>query len=347
MVALAQLAAKAGKLSVIGSLMLVALGTSAVALNETVVESSATRFSGDKYNDSLASLGITHTGDHFAESGYSTQIAAQQILLVSMGPDVYGDETKTLERRGSIAVDQTIDQLTTIGASYGYTLATGASKTFNRYYSGRIGQWWNKATILTSLEVTHSGTDRKSRDYMDTDGLRVVTPKYVSGKNYTLGVTWLATTYAMVIARATVSTSSDRPVSDSGNLEGRYFLSETRTAFHLKIAAQNDRSGVAKNTDYGQIHGRGIEGQIHQHISDQWIGAVVHRRHFETETPRSSDSPTINKSSSASQLRLRWRNVTGPVTENVSEIYGYIGQYQSTDSDSLIRHVGIGGKYVL
>ena len=59
------------------------------------------------------------------------------------------------------------------------------------------------------------------------------------------------------------------------------------------------------------------------------------------------DSPNVDRNALASQVRLRWRNVTGPVTDNVSEVYGYIGQYQSTEPDSLIRHFGIGGKYVL
>ncbi len=344
MVALARLA---GKISTVSTVLFMAWQPTAMALNETVFDASATRFVGSKYKDTLATASVMHTGDHLAESGYSTQIMAQQTLLESYGPDEYGKDMLTLERRGSVNVDQTIDQLTTIGASYGYSLATNTGKTMNRYTSIRGGQWWNKATILTTLEVTQSGTERKVRDYTDTDGLRVLTPSHVSGKNYTLGLTWLATTYAMVMARGTLSTSSDRPVADSGSLEGRYFLSETRTAIHLKLAALNDRNGVKQNTDYGQIRGRGVEGQLHQHLSDRWIGAVVHRLHWETETPRSLESPTIDRNSSSSQLRLRWRHVTGPVTENVSEIYGFIGRYQSTESDSLIGHVGIGGKYVL
>ena len=347
MVALAQHAAKKMKTSLCGGLVLMALVSSSQALGETVFESSYTRFIGEKYRDNLGSVSLDYSGDHFAESGYSTQIYGRQSFMQSFGPDAYGKSAESLVRRSTIGFDQTIESLSTVGAAYGYSLTTGSAKTENRFYFVRGGHWWNKATILTNVEITESGTDRKSRDYLDRDGFRVLVPGYVSGKIYSLGLTWLATRNCMIMARANTSTSSDRPIADSGSLEGRYFLATTLTALHLKIGAYNDRSAVAQTTDYGQIRGREIEGQIHQHLTDRWIGAFVYRLHWETEVPRAMDSPNVDRNALASQVRLRWRNVTGPVTDNVSEVYGYIGQYQSTEPDSLIRHFGIGGKYVL
>ncbi len=347
MVALALLAASPGRRRIMSALALTAILPSAHGFSETIAESAYTVFTGDKYLDHLGALRLQYSGDVMSETGYATTISARQSFMQSFAPDAYGTQAETYERRVSVSLDQTIDTLSTVGASCGYSLTTGSSKTENRFYSVRLGHWWNKATLLTNIEMTQSGTDRPARDYGDTDGSRIRTPGSVSGKTYSLGLTWLASTYAMVMASANSSRSSDRPVADSGSLEGRYFLADTLTALHLKLSAYKDRSMVEKTTDYGQVQGRELEGQLHQHLNDQWIAAVVYRRHWETEMLRSAASPNIDRISWSSQVRLRWRHVTGPVTDNVPEIYGYAGQYQSTESDSLIRHIGIGGKYVL
>jgi hypothetical protein len=347
-VALALLAAKYLHNRFIAVMLLfAAMFPAGSTLAETVAEAAYTRFVGDKYRDHLGAIRLQYTGDLFADSGFSTLISARQSFMQSFAPDSYGNEVESYERRTSLSFDQTIDTLSSLGASFGHSLTTGSSKTENRFYSIRGGHWWNKATLLTSLEMSQSGTDRKSRDYLDSDGLRVLTSNHVAGRTYSLGLTWLASTYAMVMASANTSTSSDRPIADSGSLEGRYFISDSLTALHLKVSAYRDRAMVERTTDYGQVQGREVEGQVHQHVTERWIAAVVHRRHWETETPRAAELPSIDRKSSSSQLRLRWRHVTGPVTEHVSEVYGYLGQYQSTQADSLIRHIGFGGKYVL
>ncbi len=346
MIALARPAAKI-HLMVARRLCVVLAALPSVASAETVIESALSRSVGKTYSDKMGSLSLSHMGDYISESGYTTQLSMAHNFIESVAPDAYGQDVKSYDRRASLSVDQTIDGLSQVGATIGCNLVTSAGKSNSRFYSLRLGHWWNKATLQTSFEMSQSRSEKKSREFQDTDFRLITTADRVAGRSYSLGVTWLATTYAMILARATTAVSSDRPVADFATLEGRYFISDWRTALHVKVGAYRDRNGVGRGTDYGQIRGQGVEGRLHQHLSDRWIGSLSHRRQWETETPRSNESDKIERYSSASQVRLRWRYVTGPVTENVSEVYVYLGQYKNNEEDSLTRHFGLGGKYVL
>lgn len=317
------------------------------ALGEAAFESAYTQFFGRKLRADVGALNMRYTGDHLAESGYATQVSVRQTLVKSTKLDISDEEMKSFEQRTSIGLDQTIATLSSIGFNYSHGLTTGFTRSENRYTTLRFGHWWNKSTLLTEVEMTRSQTNRAIRDYLDTDGVRIRTEPTVSGNTYTLGTTWLATTFAMILAKASKSMSSDRPIAHAGQIEGRLFISDTSTAVHLKLGAYNDQSKVEKTTDYGEIHARNIETQLHQHITDQWIAAVIHRRHWEIETPRSSESREISRRTDSSQVRLRWRYVTGPITDSVPEIYAYLGQYITTETQAFIRHIGLGGKYVL
>jgi hypothetical protein len=46
------------------------------------------------------------------------------------------------------------------------------------------------------------------------------------------------------------------------------------------------------------------------------------------------------------RVKLRWRHVTGPVTDDVPEVIVFAGSYYSFADESKINHLGLGGKYV-
>jgi hypothetical protein len=249
----------------------------------------------------------------------------------------------SLERRGSVGLSQTLDKLTSASLTYGYTSTTSLS----RWYAVKVGQWWNKATISTDLEYTKTDANRAVVDRQDTDFARVRTPSNIKGDKYTLSLTWLATTHAMVLGSLTTNKASDRPNSNAGKIEGRYFFDATLTAIHIIGGFYDDTAATKLTTTYGRVSSREWETQIHQHLSDQFIATLAIRDHFETETPRADTNPVLHKHSRATQIRLRHRFVTGPVTDQVSEIYVFTGQYGSFDQKQTINHFGLGGIYVL
>jgi hypothetical protein len=211
----------------------------------------------------------------------------------------------------------------------------------------RVGQWWNKATLLTEVEGFRNNSDQAARSYLDTDGRRVLTPDRVQGNRYSLNVTWLASPQAMVMGSIAKITAVNRPEANSASLEGRYFISSTLTGVHFKIGAYEDTGNVSLKTDYGRISAREWESQLHQHLNDQFILALVFRDHFERELPRSVESFSVDRHSRMIQSRLRYRFVDGPVTDMVPELYFFVGQYQSFDAKVIINHAGMGGSYVL
>jgi hypothetical protein len=121
----------------------------------------------------------------------------------------------------------------------------------------------------------------------------------------------------------------------------------TLTAIHISVDAYDDTAQVAKTTDYGRTSARTSHWTIHQHLSDQWIASLALRENRETETPRSIDTPVMHRHSREMRGKLRWRHVTGPVTDDVGEVYVFGGQYVSYDQTIVVRHIGLGGKYVL
>jgi hypothetical protein len=315
-------------------------------LAQTKFESAFVRFSGENRIDDMYAASAVTTQELVGEAGQGnlTQVTGSGTFIMSNAPrsDGVGQE-RVLERRGSLGVDQTFEKLSTAGVSYGYT----GTKTLSRWYALRAGQWWNKATISTDFEYTKTDADVTSRSYEDTDGYRVVTPSRTLGDRYSLALTWLATTRAIFMASMATSMTSNRPTSNAATVEGRYFFDPTLTALHLIAGGYIDRGPVKKTTDYGRISAREWEAQIHQHLSYQIIGTVSLRNHYETEIPRSPDSTTIHRHSRATQARLRNRFVTGPVTDQVSELYIFTGQYHSVDADKNVNHIGLGGIYVL
>lgn len=331
-----------------------ATAQAALAASETEVrtEGSYVRFQGDKRFDDMFATSLIASGEVFGEPGAGniTQMTASGTFIRSAAPSkTPGFETNSLERRASLGLSQTFSQLTSIGLNAGFTSQSNneSKNSFSRWYSLRLSQWWNKATLLTELEVMRNDSRVPIIDYLDTDGRRVLTPNRIEGNRYSLNVTWLASPQAMLMASLTKIYSDNRPEAISGNLEGRYFITATSSAIHLKTAAYEDSSQVRQDTDYGRISARELEAQFHQHLSDHFIAAIVLRDHLETEKPRSLESDTVKRHSKMTQGRLRYRFVTGPVTEMVPELYIFFGQYNSLDSDTKINHVGMGGSYVL
>jgi len=326
--------------------------TATTAIAETRAESVFVHFYGQKRFDDVFGLALNHTSEMFGEEGQGnlTQVQASGTFIRSGAPSSYGPEDViSFERRASLGVTQTFSQLTSAGVSYGYTTTTmsNSKKNQSRWYAAHASQWWNKATILTDLELMKTHAARVSRDYLDTDGVRVLTPSQTSGNRYTLSLTWLATPQAMLLASVSKTYADDRPSANAETIEGRYFFDSTLTALHLKAGLYNDTAQVTKQTDYGQIIAREWESQIHQHLNEKVIASAIYRDHFEMENPRSQESVDVHRHSRATQARLRYRFVTGPITDQVSEIYVFTGQYGSFDKSETISHLGLGGAYVL
>lgn len=326
----------------------------AASATEVRGEGSYVRFQGQDRFDDMYATSFTASGEAFGESGSGniTQVTASGTFIRSGTPSTSSEsesQVVSLERRLSLGVSHTLSQLSSIGVTAGLTSQSDseAKNTFSRYYSLRLGQWWNKATLLTEFEAARSDSRQPFKRYTDTDGRAVMTPSRVEGNRYSLSLTWLATPQAMLMASLTRATAENRPDAVSGSLEGRYFFMGTLTAFHLKSTAYEDLGEVGRETDFGQISAREYEAQIHQHLSDRIIAVIVQRDHFEVEDPRSVEDDVANRHSKTIQGRLRYRFVTGPVTEMVPEMYVFFGQYNALDSDSKINHVGIGGTYVL
>lgn len=336
------------------ALIAISLSPRVLAASATEVrgEGSYVRFQGQDRFDDMYATSFTASAEAFGESGSGniTQVAASGTFIRSGTPSTSAEsQVISLERRLSLGVSHTWPQLLSIGVNAGLTSQSDseAKNTFSRYYSLRLGQWWNKATLLTEFEIARSDSRQPYKRYLDTDGRVVMTPSRVEGNRYSLSLTWLATPQAMLMASLSKTTAENRPDSLSGSLEGRYFFVSTLTAIHLKNTAYEDTSDVERQTDFGRISAREFEAQLHQHLSDHVIAAIVLRDHFEVEDPRSIEDDIMNRHSKTVQGRLRYRFVTGPVTEMVPEMYLFFGQYNALDSDSKINHVGIGGTYVL
>ena len=313
---------------------------------QTTVESAYVRFKGADMTNDIFAVAASTTSEICGEPGLGniTGVQMSGTFIKSSAPN----EKKTaqvtsLDRRGSIGLSQTFDKLTSASATYGYT----ATSYLSRWYAIKVGQWWNKATISTDLGYTKTDANRAVVDHYDTDFARVNTPSNVKGDKYTLSLTWLATTHAMVLGSLSTNKAPDRPTANAETIEGRYFFDATLTAIHLIGGFYDDTAATKLTTDYGRVSSREWEAQIHQHLNDQFIATVALRDHFETETPRADTSPVIHRHSRATQIRLRDRFVTGPVTDQVSEIYVFTGQYGSFDQKQTINHFGLGGIYVL
>ena len=324
----------------------------AASTSEMRGELACVRFQGQDRFDNLFAASKSVTGEIFGESGqgHLTQLQASGTFIRSGKPAEYSkSQDISYERRASLGVIQTIGQLSSFGVSAGYTSQTNdkSQNSLSRWYSVRVGQWWNKATLLTEVEGFRNNSDQAARSYLDTDGRRVLTPDRVQGNRYSLNVTWLASPQAMVMGSIAKITAVNRPEANSASLEGRYFISSTLTGVHFKVGAYEDTGNVSLKTDYGRISAREWESQLHQHLNDQFILALVFRDHFERELPRSVESFSVDRHSRMIQSRLRYRFVDGPVTDMVPELYFFVGQYQSFDAKVIINHAGMGGSYVL
>ena len=320
---------------------------STTSFAQTKFESAFVRFSGDNRTEDMYSVSAVTTQEVLGEAGQGnlTQVTGSGNFIQSNVPAAgyAGGQIRSTERRGSLGVDQTYEKLTSAGASIGFT----GTSVLARWYSIRAGQWWNKATISTDFEFTKTNASAVPKRFLDTDGRVVVTPDNLRGDRYSLSITWLATTRAMVLARSIVSTASNRPKSNAGSIEGRYFVDQTLTAIHLLGGMYEDKSQVEKNTDFGRISAREWELQVHQHLSEKLIASLTLRNHFETEVPRSVETSTIHRHGQATQGSLRHRFVTGPITDSVSEVYIFTGRYRSIDTKKQTNHFGFGGVYVL
>lgn len=324
----------------------------AASASEMRGEVACVRFQGQDRFDNLFAASKSITTELFGESGQGnlTQLQASGTFIKSGAPAEYSESQDiSYERRASLGVTQTLGQLSSLGISTGYTSQTTetSKNSLSRWYSVRVGQWWNKATLLTEVEGFRNNSHQSARSYLDTDGRRVLTPDRVQGNRYSLNVTWLASPQAMVMGSIAKITSVNRPEANAASLEGRYFISSTLTGVHLKVGAYEDTSDVSLKTDYGRISAREWETQLHQHLSDRFILAAVFRDHFEREKPRSIESQSVSRHSRMIQSRLRYRFVDGPVTDMVPELYFFVGQYQSFDAKVIINHAGMGGSYVL
>jgi hypothetical protein len=336
----------------IAHLMMLSISEASLAASEMRGEVACVRFQGQDRFDNLFAASKSITTELFGESGQGnlTQIQASGTFIKSGTPAEYSESQDTsYERRASLGVTQTLGQLSSFGISTGYTSQTNnqSKNSLSRWYSVRVGQWWNKATLLTELEGLRNNSNQSARSYLDTDGRRVLTPDRVQGNRYSLNVTWLASPQAMVMGSIAKITSVNRPEANAASMEGRYFISSTLTGVHLKVGAYEDTSDVSLKTDYGRISAREWETQLHQHLNDRFILALIFRDHFEREKPRSIESKSVGRHSRMIQSRLRYRFVDGPVTDLVPELYFFVGQYQSYDSKVIINHVGVGGSYVL
>lgn len=338
----------------IAGLMVLSTTETAIAASTSEMrgELAGVRFQGQDRFDNLVAASKSITGEFFGESGQGnlTQLQASGTFIKSGRPAEYSKaQDISYERRASLGVTQTLGQLSSVGVSAGYTSQTTekSKNSLSRWYSVRVGQWWNKATLLTELEGLRNNSDQSARSYLDTDGQRVLTPDRVQGNRYSLNVTWLASPQSMVMGSVAKITAVNRPEANSGSLEGRYFIASTLTGIHLKVAAYEDTANVSRKTDYGRISAREWESQLHQHLNDQFILALVFRDHFERELPRSVESFSVDRHSRMIQSRLRYRFVDGPVTDMVPELYFFVGQYQSFDAKVIINHAGMGGSYVL
>jgi hypothetical protein len=324
-----------------GSMLL----ASKAALAQNSLEMASVAYSGTKVNAQLHAVRATASGDYFSSpgSGYTTTVMFNGAYNISDQADSYGVLKTTKERRGSLSVSQSFGPLSTVSVSAGYIKSTG----FSRFDTLTVGQWWNKATILTEVTAVLSRSDRLARDYQDTDGMRVRVAPRVDGKTWRLGLTWLARPDLMVLGSASTTSSSDRPRSNASSIEGRYFFAATKTALHIGVDTYEDTAQVEKVTDFGQVSSRTANFGVHQHLSDRWIASLMMREHGEREVPRSMESITIKRRSQELRGKIRWRQVSGPVTDDVSEVYGFAGQYVSYDQSMSIQHVGFGGRYVL
>lgn len=336
------------------SLMVISTSEASLAASASEMrgEVAGVRFQGRDRFDNLFAASKLITTELFGESGQGnlTQIQASGTFIKSGTPAEYSESQDiSYERRASLGVTQTLGQLSSFGISTGYTNQTTetSKNSLSRWYSVRVGQWWNKATLLTEIEGFRNNSNQSARSYLDTDGRRVLTPDRVQGDRYSLNVTWLASPQAMVMGSIAKVTSVNRPEANAASMEGRYFISSTLTGVHLKVGAYEDTSDVSLKTDYGRISAREWETQLHQHLNDRFILAAVFRDHFEREKPRSIESKSVSRHSRMIQSRLRFRFVDGPVTDLVPELYFFGGQYQSYDSKVIINHAGVGGSYVL
>jgi hypothetical protein len=327
-----------------GMVSLVWLALASNAHAQTIAEGVFGHFSGTQLKANMESARAMTSGDLFFDKELlmPSTFSVQGTVVETKSTDSHGVETKAIERRANIGYTQNFGKLTTVGFNAGYIKNSG----YSRFTTVNLGQWWNKATILTDLSYSMSKSERQSRDYLDTDGLRIIVPPRVDGKTLRLGLTWLATTNLMLINSVSTTTSSDRPRANFMTAEGRYFFAPTLTALHLGMGRYYDTAQVNRSTDYGRISSDGYNVSVHQHLSDQWILSLLERDHFETEVPRSVDSQKIKRHTQEYRMKLRWRYVTGPVTEDVTEVYGFAGLYKSYLENSKINHVGIGGKYV-
>jgi hypothetical protein len=341
------------RLYILGFMFLVgevAIGASAT---EVRTEGAYVRFQGDNRFDDMYALSAIASGEFWGDpgQGHLTQIQASATFIKSGAPALYSSPSEiiSLERRASVGVVQTISQLSSFGVNFGFTSqSTSDSKnSLSRWYAARVGHWWNKATLLTEFEAMRNDSSLPVRSYLDTDSRRVLTPDRVQGSRYSLNLTWLATPQAMLLGAVSKIITDNRPDAISASFEGRYFVNATATAIHLKTAAYEDSSEVGRNTDYGKISAKEFEIQMHQHVTDQIIFAVVSRDHLEQEDPRSLESDLLSRHSKMLQGRLRYRFVSGPVTDTVPELYFFLGQYNSLDSGAKINHAGLGGTYVL
>jgi hypothetical protein len=333
--------------------LLSALGTAHGATpTETRAEAAYVKFQGDDRTDDMMAVSAITSGEFFGESGLGnlTQIQASSTFIRTNAPAQYDPtDVVAIERRGSIGFSQTFSQLTSLGLSVGFTNQTtsDSKNSLSRWYSLRLGHWWNKATLLTEIESLRTDNEQPSRSYLDTDSRRVLTPEKIQGSRHSLNLTWLATPQTMLMAGFSKILSENRPNALSATLEARYFIATTSTAVHLKSAAYEDTGTVGLATDYGRVSAREIEAQIHQHVSDKVIVALVSRDHLEDEVVRSMESDNLKRHSKMLQGRLRYRFVSGPVTDTVSELYFFMGQYNSLDAGTKINHAGLGGSYVL
>jgi hypothetical protein len=335
----AQHAAKA-----VSILIMTGLCGGARAQAQTTAEASIAGFSGKDLSAGVQSLRASTTGDFFFEKErlLPSTVIVQGTVIQTRAKDSYGVEKDSVERRANIGFTQSFGKLTSLSLGTGYVKNTG----FSRYSSATFGQWWNKATILTEVTYSASNSERSSRDYLDTDGFRVVVPPRSDGRTGRFGLTWLARPDLMLITSASTSVSSDRPKSNAVTAETRYFFQPTLTAFHVGYDRYVDTAQVKKTTDYGRVSAWSGLISAHQHLSDQWILSLYEREHFETETPRSADTAVTKRHTRENRVKLRWRHVTGPVTDDVPEVSVFAGSYYSFADESKINHLGLGGKYV-
>jgi hypothetical protein len=203
-------------------------------------------------------------------------------------------------------------------------------------------QWFNQDTLKLDLLITKSDNDSPVTDTIDTDVVRVVTPKDVSTDSFSATLTHFTTPTTIIIGSISQGKRSDRPDAQSASLELREFFKSLAGAFHGGIAHYENLGEIKPITLYGTVVANSFFGEWQQRFMDKFIGRFGYRQYLETEDPRATESPVKQLGSDYIYGSLRYRNYDKSWLDQADEYFAFAGYYKSNaPSTSTVVGVGI------